>query len=110
MNESNEMNNITTQVLKEIQDKNKIDTEEKRILINYNKQLTPMDLLTIESVRKLKNPFRMIGVETVMKDLHICKTIAYRLFQREDFPSINIGKSNQVMLLAYMIWKMDKRV
>jgi len=31
-------------------------------------------------------------------------------FKRDDFPSINIGKSNQIMLLAYLIWKMNKRV
>lgn len=87
-----------------------IDTEDKDIIINYNKQLTPMDYMAIESIRKIKNPFRMIGVETVMKDLNICKTIAYKLFQREDFPAINIGKSNQIMILAYMIWKMNRRV
>ena len=59
---------------------------------------------------KLKNPFKMIGVEAVMKDLNICRTIAYRLFKREDFPSITIGKSNQIMLISYLMWKLNKRV
>ena len=73
-------------------------------------ELTLEELMAIESIKKLRNPFMMIDVVTVMKDLHICKSIAYRLFQREDFPSINIGKNNQIMLLPYMIWKMQKRV
>ena len=105
-----EMNSITNQILDEIQENKVIDTEEKRLEVKYNQKLTPMYYMAIESIRKLKNPFRMIGVNTVMKDLNICRTVAYKLFQREDFPSINIGKSNQVMILAYMIWKMNKRV
>lgn len=103
----NEMNNITTNI---IDDMTVIDTEDKKVVVNLNQKLSAEDLMAIESIRKLKNPFRMIGVNTVMKDLNICKTVAYRLFQRDDFPSINIGKSNQVMILAYMIWKMNKRV
>lgn len=103
----NEMNNITTNI---IDDMKVIDTEDKKVVVNLNQKLSAEDLMAIESIRKLKNPFRMIGVNTVMKDLNICKTVAYRLFQRDDFPSINIGKSNQVMILAYMIWKMNKRV
>ena len=87
----------------------KIDTEDKKINVNLQSPLNVEQLMALESVKRLKNPFRMIDVEAVMQDLHICKTIAYRLFQREDFPSINIGKSNQVMLLAYIIWKMQKR-
>ena len=45
-----------------------------------------------------------------MNDLKVCETIAYKIFKRDDFPSINIGKSNQVMLLPYLIWKMNKHV
>lgn len=103
----NEINNITTQMINDV---GVIDTEDKEININIQKPLMPEDFMAIESIKKIKNPFRMIDVETVMQDLHICKTVAYRLFQREDFPSINIGKSNQIMILAYMIWKMQKRV
>lgn len=103
----NEMNNITTNI---IDDMKVIDTEDKKVVVNLNQKLSAEDLMAIESIRKLKNPFRMVGVNTVLKDLNICKTVAYRLFQRDDFPSINIGKSNQVMILAYMIWKMNKRV
>lgn len=72
--------------------------------------LTAEQRIIIEAIKKIKNPFVMISVEDVMKDLNICRTIAYRVFQREDFPSISIGKSNQVMLLPYLIWKMTKRL
>lgn len=65
--------------------------------------------MTIQSIKRLKNPFKMLSVKDVMQDLNICETIAYRTFKRADFPSINIGKSNQVMLVAYLIWKMRKR-
>ena len=83
----NEMNNITTNI---IDDMKVIDTEDKKVVVNLNQKLSAEDLMAIESIRKLKNPFRMVGVNTVMKDLNICKTVAYRLFQRDDFPSINI--------------------
>ena len=73
------------------------------------RKYTVEELMAIEAIRKVKNPFRMITVKDVMRDLNICETIAYRTFRREDFPSINIGKANQVMLLPYLIWKMQKR-
>lgn len=102
-----ELDNVTAQMNNNLRN---ISPEDKVININVTKPLLPEDFMAIESIKRIKNPFAMIGVETVMKDLHICKSIAYRLFQREDFPSINIGKSNQIMILAYMIWKMKKQV
>ncbi len=85
------------------------NTEDKKIEVNYNCKLTPTDYMAIESIQKIQNPFKMINVEMVMNDLHICKSLAYRLFQSEDFPSINIGKSKQIMLLPYLLWKMNRR-
>lgn len=99
----NEIDNISTKVA------NEIDTEEKKININLPAPLTAEQLMTIQSIKRLKNPFKMLSVKDVMQDLNICETIAYRTFKRADFPSINIGKSNQVMLIAYLIWKMSKR-
>lgn len=100
----NEIDNITMKIV------NEIDTEDKKININLPSPLTPEQLMAIQSIKRLKNPFKMLGVKDVMRDLNICETIAYRTFKRNDFPSINIGKSNQVMLLSYLIWKMSKRV
>ena len=107
-----EIDNITTKVV------NEIDTEDKKININLPAPLTPEQVMAIQSIKRLKNPFKMLGIKDVMRDgkhpmedlKNICETIAYRTFKRADFPSINIGKSNQVMLLSYLIWKMNKRV
>ncbi|MFG6318867.1 MAG: hypothetical protein K1W33_03260 [Clostridia bacterium] len=88
-----EIKNITEPMIKEM----------------LNKKYTKTEILLIESIRRIKNPFRMISVKDVMRDLHICENVAYKTFKRPDFPSINIGKNNQVMLLPYLIWKMEKR-
>ncbi len=96
-----EINNIVNRVVEEF------DDEKEKININIQNSLTVEELMAIESIKKIDNPFEMIGVKEVMKDLNI---IVYRLFQRDDFPSINIGKSNQVMMIAYLLWKMQKRV
>ena len=81
----------------------------KEIIINLNNKLTDKDIIIVSAISKLKNPFRMIGVETVMKDLNICRGVAYKIFQREDFPSMNVGKTKQVMLISYLLWKIDKK-
>ena len=103
---------ITNNQIQRIEELRDINSSElsKELIINLNNKLTDKDLIIISSISRLKNPFKMLTVETVMKDLNICKTIAYRLFKRDDFPSINIGKNNQVMLLPYLIWKMNKKV
>ena len=87
----------------------KAEQIQKDVINRNNKQYTKADLVLIESVRRLKNPFKMIDVQYVMNDLGICETIAYKTFKRPDYPSNKIGKKNQVMLLAYILWKMEKR-
>lgn len=76
---------------------NLIDTKEENNCIK--------DLI-VESVKKVKDPFEMLSVEDVMKDLGICYSTAYDLFNQEDFPSVQIGKKKKVTRLAYMAWKM----
>lgn len=100
-----ELNNLTNKVLNEIQ-----NTEVKNIVIETKETLTPEQRIAIDTIRRVKNPFKMLNVKDVMNDLNICETVAYKTFKRADFPSINIGKSNQIMLLSYLIWKMSKRV
>ena len=100
-----ELNNLTKQVVNEIQ-----NTDTKNIVIETKEVFTPEQRMAIDTIRRVKNPFRMISVKDVMNDLNVCETIAYRIFKRNDFPSINVGKSNQIMLLAYLIWKMSRRV
>lgn len=100
-----EINNITTKIVDEIQ-----NTEMKNIIIETKEILTPEQRMAVDTIRRVKNPFRMLSVKDVMNDLKICETVAYRIFKRDDFPAINIGKNNQIMLLTYLIWKMNRRV
>ncbi len=100
-----EINNLTKAINNELQ-----NTKTKNIIIETKEVLTPEERMAIDTIRRVKNPFRMLTVKDVMNDLGVCETVAYRTFKRDDFPSINIGKNNQIMLLAYLIWKMQKRV
>ena len=81
---------------------------EKLKEIENKKDHTFDEQMAIECVKRLKNPFKMITVETVMKDLKICRTIAYKLFQSDDFPSKKIGKNHQISLIAYLMWKVKR--
>ena len=81
---------------------------EKMIKVEDKKEHTFDEQMAIECMKRLKNPFKMITVETVMKDLNICRTIAYKLFQSNDFPSKKIGKNHQISLIAYLMWKVKR--
>ena len=100
-----ELNKISEKVINELQ-----NTETRNIVIETKEILTPEERMAIDTIRRVKNPFKMLTVKDIMNDLGICESIAYKTFRRADFPSINIGKNNQIMLLAYLIWKMQKRV
>lgn len=75
-----EMNNITTKIVDEIQ-----NTEMKNIIIETKEILTPEQRMAVDTIRRVKNPFRMLSVKDVMNDLKICETVAYRIFKRDDF-------------------------
>ena len=82
-----------------------IDTKEKNNIINdYQERII------IESMKKISNPFVNISVKQVAKDLQIGENMAYEIFKRPDFPSINIGRKWKVSLIAYLLWKTQKRV
>ena len=103
-----EIDKINNQVLAEIRDIKPNDST-KEIILNVQNELNNKDILLLSSINRLKNPFRMIGVETIMKDLNICRGVAYKIFQRDDFPSINVGKTKQIMLISYIVWKMTRK-
>ena len=42
-------------------------------------------------------------------DLRVGENKANEIFRRDDFPSVNIGKTKTVNLLAYWLWKMERR-
>lgn len=81
------------------------------IEINQSKdsELTVEERLIIEAMEKVKDPFKSLTVEDIMKDLKIGIVKAYEIFNREDFPSINVGKTKTVTMLAYLIWKMKRQ-
>lgn len=74
-----------------------------------NSQYTKTELMTLDSMQKIPNPFLMLTVKDVMKDLNISESAVYKTFNRQDFPAIKVGKKSLVMLLPYLIWKMERK-
>ena len=62
----------------------------------------------MEIIKKVNNPFANLTVKNIAKDLNIGINTAYEIFKRDDFPSINIGKTKTITLLAYLMWKLQK--
>ena len=60
-------------------------------------------------LNKTVNPFKMLSVQEVSKDLNIGINQAYDLFKQDDFPTINIGKRKVITLASYLLWKMSKK-
>ena len=90
------INIVTKEILEEINN-------------SENKQYTKTELMLLDSMKKIHNPFAMLTVLDVMRDLKISESAVYKTFNRKDFPAIKVGKKYKVMLLAYLIWKMDRR-
>ena len=55
------------------------------------------------------NPFDNLTVKEVAKDLKLGENKTNEVFRRKDFPSVNIGKTKTISVLAYFLWKMEKR-
>ncbi len=81
--------------------------------INLNqtkdKELTIEEILIKEAIKNIENPFKNLTVKDVAKDLKMGENLTNELFRRKDFPSVNIGKTKTVTLLAYILWKMQKQ-
>ena len=67
------------------------------------------EVMIVEAIKKINYPFKNWTVQEVMKDLKVSEATANAIFKRKDFPSVNIGKTKTVTLLAYLIWKMDRK-
>ena len=91
----------------------KIDKDTKEIKIVINENNNCKDNLTNEylkyAIEKIDNPFRNLTVKDVAEDLKMGEAMTNELFRRDDFPSVNIGKTKTITLLAYLRWKMERR-
>ena len=61
------------------------------------------------SLENFNDPFKVISVADVAKDLHCNQNTANEIFRRKDFPAICIGKGKKVMYLAYIMWKITRK-
>lgn len=61
------------------------------------------------SIEKLGDPWKNLTVKDVANDLKMGENKTNELFKRNDFPSINIGKTKTVSAIAYALWKLEKR-
>ena len=75
-----------------------------------NKKYSLEELMIIEAIKKVRNPFINLTVQDIAKDLKIGENMAYTIFKREDFPSVNIGRCWKISLISYLLWKTQKRI
>lgn len=66
--------------------------------------------LVKQAVKSLDDPFKMLTVKDVAKDLYMGENKTNEIFNRADFPSINIGKTRKIQKISYILWKMEKRI
>lgn len=65
--------------------------------------------LISKSLEKLDNPFQNLTAKDIAKDLKMNENTANKIFKRKDFPSVNLGKTKTITLLAYLLWKMERK-
>ena len=86
------------------------NNNDKKLNITEEKNYNLKELMMIEAIKSVSNPFINLTVQDVAKDLKIGENMAYTIFKREDFPSVNIGRCWKISLISYLIWKTQKRV
>ena len=87
-----------------------INENVKTVDTKENKKYSLEELMIIEAIKKVQNPFINLTVQDVAKDLKIGENMAYTIFKREDFPSVNIGRCWKISLISYLLWKTQKRI
>ena len=103
---------IITRVIVLLKGKNQIMIGTNQLenkVIDTKEEISLKELIIIEALKKVNNPFRNWTVQEVMKDLKVSESTSNMIFKRADFPSVNIGKTKTVTLLAYLIWKMERK-
>lgn len=86
-----------------------IINQNETVKIINTKEKTLNEQIIINYLNKLENPFAVLSVQDISKDLHIGINQAYDLFKQNDFPTITIGKRKVVTLAQYLLWKMSKK-
>ena len=81
----------------------------ENVVIIDTKDKTIPEQIVINHLNKLSNPFIVLSVQDIAKDLHIGINQAYDLFKQEEFPSIMIGKRKVISLPSYLLWKVNKK-
>ncbi len=76
---------------------------------NNNNLINKTELISLIIDKTDIDPFENITVKEVARDLRVGENNANEIFRRDDFPSVNIGKTKTVNLLAYWLWKMERR-
>ena len=66
--------------------------------------------LVKQALKSLDDPFKMLTVKDVAKDLYMGENKTNEIFNRADFPSVNICKTRKIQKIAYILWKMEKRI
>ena len=89
---------------------NKLNNIESKIIDTKEKEYNLKELMMIEAIKKVSDPFVNLTVQDVAEDLMIGENMAYAIFKRNDFPSINIGRCWKISLISYLVWKTQKRV
>lgn len=79
-----------------------------QVLTKENHNYTTKEIMIINTIKRIKNPYRNLTVNDIAKDLNVGINTAYEIFKRNDFPSIEIGKTKTITLLAYLLWKLEK--
>ena len=77
--------------------------------IDANEEMQLNKQIVMNYLSKIQNPFAVLSVQQVSKDLHIGINQTYELFKQKDFPAITIGKRKVITLANYLLWKMSKK-
>mgnify|MGYP004469114853 CR=1 FL=1 len=78
-------------------------------IIDAKEEMQLNEQIVMNYLSKIQNPFAVLSVQQVSKDLHIGINQAYELFKQKDFPAITIGKRKVITLANYLLWKMSKK-
>lgn len=87
-----------------------MNNNEIKLNLTDDKNYSLKELMMIEAIKSVSDPFINLTVQDVAKDLKIGENMAYTIFKRDDFPSVNIGRCWKISLISYLVWKTQKRV